>query len=624
MTVCNGQPLEPDALPLGGGISSLAAVAAVSSAATLVLIATTAAGISWPDISFRLLAAAMAAAVIVAQARSFSLLRLPFALGVLLTSLPSLVIAARIPINHWDDFWTWLPNAFYIWHFGALPTPANPPVASYLPGYPPGSSIILAAVWSAAGRVLDHAGPMLNVACLMVLPGVVLRALGLGLDRPPLQVVVLGAVLGALATVLNVGVDWHWVLSSLAETATMVAFAAAFQLGAEALFRRSQASRSKLIALAALLAFVVNLKQTGVALTGILLVALSLDAFTWRRDDSRSLRESILTLTLVAGPSIVMWLGWHFYLTRIFHAYAVGFRPFGEWYFALLPTLLAAIAQELASHWLFTIPIAIVVLRGCYILARRFIGGDRTPPTAADRLAAIFALVEAGYSAFLVVCYIGAFDKGQVSRADEWSRYQAQIGAAGLLVALALAAERLRQVRFATLAAAAALVPFAMAWTLSSAAGVYEWEGILNRAEVQSIRKLGREAGKLVAAPNQDANIELVVYDPTHSGGLPFMRYVLASLIMRYEIWASAPLRIRSFKDHWSGEEADVAVQMRAAIQRGAHAVAIGKDLDCAVYAWSGRVSLIANGEASAACVTIAAQLTEQPTQVRASSPDLR
>jgi hypothetical protein len=603
----DGRGLGSERLDLGGGISSLAAVSVVSNAATLVLIATTAAGVRWPDSAFRVMAALLLATVIIAQTRSFSSRRAIFGLGVLCASLPSLVIAAGHLINQWDDFQTWLPNALYIWTFGALPTPALPSVASYLPGYPPGSTLILAAVWSVAGRVVDTAGPTLNVACLMVLPGVFLRALDITPDQAPVRLFMLGAVLGAIATVLNVGLDWHWALSSLPETATLVAFAAAFQLGAESLFRKSAGSRSKLIALAALLAFVVNLKQTGIVLVGILLVALSLVAWTWRDDERRSMRDSIQVLALVCAPSIALWLGWHIYLTKVYAAYTPVFRPIGQWYFSLLPDFLREMARNMAEHWLFTVPVAIVVARGWYVLGRGWLGHKRIPPSPADRLAAIFALIEAAYVGFLVICYLGGFeDRGIVAAAAEWFRYQAQVGGAGLLVGLALAVERLQPVRFVTLMPVALLLPFAMAWKLSYGPGVYEYEGVLSKAAVQSVRHLGREVGKLVAASNTDVNVDLVAYDD------------LAGKIMRYEIWASAPSRVRSFEILSAANETEVVAALRAAIRRAFHAVVeVDGDARCAVHADGARVTLVGNGQApavgdgraSAICLSIAHQL---------------
>src|SRR5260370_39807733 len=103
MTVRSGRAFEPQSMELGGGISSLAAVSVISGPSTVTLIATTGAGVSWSDNWFRLLAALLAAAVIIAQARGFSSRQAPVALGVWCASTPSLGIAARRPIHHSYD-----------------------------------------------------------------------------------------------------------------------------------------------------------------------------------------------------------------------------------------------------------------------------------------------------------------------------------------------------------------------------------------------------------------------------------------------------------------------------------------------------------------------------------------
>ena len=419
---------------LSGGIRALALVSAISTAATLAMTATTVAHMAWPNIAFQVLGVGLVAAVVVAHARRVSAGQLMFMAGVIAASLPSLVIAALHWLDHWDDFMTWLPNAVYIWKKGGFPTPAAPPVASDLPGYPPGSSIVLAALWSLAGRVVDNVGPVLNVLCLMILPGVTLRALDIG-PQSLVRLFGLGAVLGLAWTILNVGLDWHWGLSSLPEVATLVAFAAAFVLSAECLLRRSSDAWPRLVALAAILALVANLKQTGIALVGILIVSTAIGAWICREEDRRDVGDAAFTVALVSLPSVAVWLCWHVYLANIFTAHAVSFRPLGQWYYALLPDLIGAIGQQTVERWLFYVPIAVVFARGWFVLGRSLAGGGGAAVGTGDRLAAIFALVETAYVGFLVVCYIGAFNDEEVPRAAEFFRYQAEVGGAGLLVA---------------------------------------------------------------------------------------------------------------------------------------------------------------------------------------------
>src|SRR5467141_3870687 len=235
--------------PLDPGIVALALVSAIVLAATIVLIATTALHIAWSDRCFQWLAATMAAACVSAHARNFSPAGIAFASGAICGALPSLWSAAWHATDHWDDFMTWLPNALYLWKYGAFPTAAALPVASGLPGYPPASSIVLAAVWNAAGEVVEAAGAVINVISLMILPGLVLRTLRVARPDSVLVEFALGVALAILTTALNFGLDWHWVLSSLPDTVTLVAFVVAFRLAAELVILGYDVSRSHFAAL---------------------------------------------------------------------------------------------------------------------------------------------------------------------------------------------------------------------------------------------------------------------------------------------------------------------------------------------------------------------------------------
>ena len=581
-----------EGVELSGGIRALAMVAAISTVATLLMTATTASHIAWPNGAFQLLGIAIIAAVVVAHARRVSTAQLAFMAGVLAASLPSLATAGQHWLDHWDDFMTWLPNAVYVWKMGGLPTVAAPPAASDLPGYPPGSSIVLAAIWSLAGRVVDDAGPVLNVLCLMVLPGVILRGLDLRFRPSGLQVLGLGAILGLAATVLNVGVDWHWVLSSLPEVATLVALAAAFVLAAECLLWRSANARGRLAALAAILALVVNLKQTGLAPVGILMVSAAAAAWICREPDRRDFREAALTVALVALPSAAVWLCWRVYLTDIFPAHAVAFRPLGQWYYALLPALFGGIADRIAENWLFFAPLAIVVARGWFVLGRSLAAGGPATLSAGDRLAAIFALVETLYVGFLIVCYIGAFNDEEVPRAAEFVRYQAEVGGAGLVAAVVLAVERLRQPLSTALMPAILALQLGAVWLLQPAAGVYQYGGVLPASEIESVRQLGREAGRLVAGAQRPIDVTMVV-----------SAHPLAYLVMRYEMWASAPTQIVRVKVTVAEGESAAFADLVSAAHRAVPAVAlIEGSQHCGFYADGAHVDLLPASKASAAC----------------------
>src|SRR5260221_2653674 len=120
--------------PLDSSVVALALVSAIVLATTIALTATTALHIAWSDSCFQWLAATMAAVCVSAHVRKLSAARIAFASGVMCGALPSLWSAAWHTTDHWDDFMTWLPNALYLWKFGAFPTAAALPVASGLAG----------------------------------------------------------------------------------------------------------------------------------------------------------------------------------------------------------------------------------------------------------------------------------------------------------------------------------------------------------------------------------------------------------------------------------------------------------------------------------------------------------
>jgi len=537
----NGATAEP----LSGGIMALALAGALITAATIVMTATTALQLQWPDAAFRYLAAALLAAVLFAHARNLSARNAAFAIGVIAGVAPSLWIAAHHALDHWDDFMTWLGNALYIWKFGAFPTDTAPPVASVWPGYPPGSSIALAAIWSASGRVIENAGPLLNVLCLAILPGIALRTVRRDLPQDAFRSAAVGAMLGLAATMLNVGLDWHWVLSCLPETAMLVAFAAAFILSAE-LRLSDPPQRGHFAALACLLALIANLKQTGLVFVVLLMSAALLVTWSWNGDEKNRFWRPVFTLALVCVPTLAVWLSWQIYRTQIFPAGAFAFHDFNEWHFEAIPDLLRSVGRGIRDHWLFFAPVAAVLVRGWYVLGRRWIAG-RTDITPADRLAALFALAESGFLAFIFVTYLGAFSEKEARGAAEFFRYQSTLGAAGLIVALALVTERLPGpllVQGAPIMLAGQAV---IAATILPAAGAYPGEGVYGRAEMAQVREIGRAAADTITRSETPVTVELV-----HDAGY------LAVLVVRYEIWKRAPSLVRGISGYWAGKQLPV------------------------------------------------------------------
>ena len=171
---------------------------------------------------------------------------------------PLLIVAAQHQPAMWDDFWNWLPNAAYAYHHDLLAWPDLPPSLSIFPGYPQGMPLAIAAASFLSGRFAVVAGPIINVLLLAGCCAVFAEALTAILVRhgrlprgaktsrvktsrvktsrvkTPLVVMALAVV---VTTLLNPGLDGAVLLSSYADTGTMVAVGALALIGTEILMR---------------------------------------------------------------------------------------------------------------------------------------------------------------------------------------------------------------------------------------------------------------------------------------------------------------------------------------------------------------------------------------------------
>src|SRR5260221_559494 len=79
---------------------------------------------------------------------------------------PILVRAAGNQAALWDEFWHWLPSAAYAFNHDSLVKFGLAPSFSHLPAYPQAMPLMIAAASLVAGRFLEAAGPVVNVALL--------------------------------------------------------------------------------------------------------------------------------------------------------------------------------------------------------------------------------------------------------------------------------------------------------------------------------------------------------------------------------------------------------------------------------------------------------------------------
>ena len=234
----------------------------------------------------------------------------------------------------------------------------------------------------------------------------------------------------------------------------------------------------------------------------------------------------------------------------------------------------------------------------------------------ADRLAALFTLVQGGYLAFLFICYLGAFEEFETRKAAEFFRYQAHIGGAGLIAGLALVMERLPRPLPAAVAPALLAAQIAIAAVILPAPGLFTGKADYGPAELRQIRQIGNNAGQAITRDGGPVTVQLIAdYDSKDD--------LLANLILRYEMWAAAPLRVRRVDWEWvSGDQQPARFVEGLGLAQ--HAVANTRlgGIHCAVHGREAHVELLVPANDVPACRPFLARI--QAALDKAAAPSGR
>jgi len=337
---------------------------------------------------------------------------------------PILVRAAGNQAALWDEFWHWLPSAAYAFNHGSLVKFGLAPSFSHLPAYPQAMPLMIAAASLIAGRFLEAAGPVVNVALLAGASALLADAIAAALARrgrlegtgTPLFLV---ASAVAFTVLLNPGLNGNVVLSSYADCGTMVAVGALGLIGVEMLTRFAGPGAVNTENLAWRFGFVgallVNLKQANPVLLALVTAGLAVVAL---RDPAIAKRRALAQLPRMLGPAIIVFVMWRWYvMTNVPHG-DVAFRSFDAWNFRLLPTVFAAAWGHVTHAPLFHAMMWMVTVAGLaafFTLPRKV--------SEARGLAVVCATVWLGYNAFLLVVYIGAMTSHEAETAADYWRY---------------------------------------------------------------------------------------------------------------------------------------------------------------------------------------------------------
>jgi hypothetical protein len=229
---------------------------------------------------------------------------------------------------------------------------------------------MVAATSFMAGRFLEAARPIINVALLAGSSALFAEALAAALVRhgrlqatemPPMLV----ASAVAITTLLNPGLDGAVVFSSYADCGTMVAVGALGLLGVEILARVSLGGTTNVQGLAWRFGFVgamlVNLKQANPVLLALVTVGLILVAL---RDPAIGPRRVLAQLPRMLGPAIFLFALWRWYVSQNSPDSEQAFRPFDTWNFGVLRQTFAAIGSIIADTPLFHSMMWLVTVAG--------------------------------------------------------------------------------------------------------------------------------------------------------------------------------------------------------------------------------------------------------------------
>ncbi len=383
--------------------------------------------LSWTMLALALLAALAAVARRAVPGGRVTWVALALTLPVLLTAATSQAVL-------WDDFWQWLPNAAYAFRYDSLAWPDLPRPFAKFPGYPPTLPLMIAGASFVAGRFVETAGPVINVALLAGFCAVLADAAAAALTRrgrlrageAPIALVGLAVV---VTLALNPGLNGAVVLSSYADAATAAAVGALGLLGVETLSRLSGRSAGDPAEMAWRFGFVaaalINLKQANPVLLALLVAGLALVAW---RDPAIAARRALAHLPRMLGPAIILYAAWRWYLFRT-GVVEQTFLPLGSWNFAALPRLSYSLRWNIVQAPFFHGLMWLVTVAGVALVPRLARKGSE-----ACALAVVTAVVWVGYNAFLLFIYLAQMSTYDAEIAADYWRYTPHVALLGLAV----------------------------------------------------------------------------------------------------------------------------------------------------------------------------------------------
>lgn len=352
----------------------------------------------------------------------------PFPAGTgrsLLLTIPLfLVIAAMVP-SQWDEYSHWLHSGRYLFDVDSFPRAGLPENRATYPAYPYGLPLVSYLASLVAGEFVETAQSMLNTLVLVTFSLTLWRLMAIGLGRPEDQEARPSWTQSALTllavTLLGPTFVPKVVFTTYAEVGSAATVAAGAILGWLALERLAEGKQDEARRLAwqmgLVLAALIGLKQATLVLLVLVVAGVALLAL---RDPRVRKLKALALAPLMLGPATVVHLAWRHYVDLNMPGREFAVKPFDQWTFDLLPTVLrgmAFVASNKGGHFLLILVIAGFALRGLWRC--------RTP---FERLAIVAATVLVGYNVFLAWAYIAVFGGSEARSVASFWRYNMHLG----------------------------------------------------------------------------------------------------------------------------------------------------------------------------------------------------
>jgi hypothetical protein len=319
-----------------------------------------------------------------------------------------------------DTWLNLLPNAAYLVDHGMFPRSDRPPSYSFIPVAPYNTQFVAYAASLLRGHLIGHGMGLFNILLQCAASGLLARIVA-GRGR---EIGWGAAALGLLlAMPLNPGFIPREFFSDYGEAPIAVTAMTAVLLGAQWTAEREDRGRRRDlgVALALILAAMVNVKQSAIGMALGVLASMAVAALT-----EHERRHRLEQIILQALPMLALYGIWRWYATTSFAAGELKALPLAQWNIILIPRILEGVAYAISQKGVFFSAMAVV-------LAGAIFGRPRNQVTrAALGLGAGTILVD---NAFILFTYVAHFEPSWAVQAHSYFRYMAQLS---LIVMLGL------------------------------------------------------------------------------------------------------------------------------------------------------------------------------------------